>query len=108
MQIENLTPNQVGPVEDFLREMQKSNPQLTWVKFPMGVAPPHLNQDPGLSHHTRHVVHPEISADTTERLLRLEEKIDALYAKLNLIFGDQVLLNGHFVSVNYRNAANNG
>lgn len=35
-----------------------------------------------------------------ERLSVLESKMDQILAKLNLIFGDQVLINGQFCSTN--------
>lgn len=42
-----------------------------------------------------------VDADIEKRLGVLEAKMDQILAKLNLIFGDQVLINGRFCSTNF-------
>jgi len=94
MKIENLTPQQTGTVESFLKELQKSNPHLGWHAYPMGEDTPHVTPHP-----IHHVVHPEISKDIEERLLLIEEKLDKLLSNLALVFGSHVLVNGRFVNI---------
>ena len=79
----------MGKVESLLGTMKLVNPQLNWQVF----------TDDAKPHPTHHVVHPEVSEDTTQRLLRIEEKVDTLLTRLDLIFGDQVLVNGKFTNI---------
>ena len=91
MIIQNLTPQQAGTVDNFLKELEKSNPGLSWTTFPMGAQP----------HPIHHVVHPEVTQDTTERLIRIEEKLDTMLTRLDLIFGDHALVDGRFVQIKH-------
>lgn len=76
--IENLTEEDQALLQTVLENMQKANPQLAWEINPM-----------------------ESDSDISSRLLLLEQKIDKLINKLELIFGDQILHNGKFINIKH-------
>jgi hypothetical protein len=84
MIIENLNPQDTKDLNEFLTDMQRANPQLKWDIFPMGEK-------------THHVVHPEISQDMKDALLKIQGEIALLHNKIELIFGGHVLMHGRFV-----------
>ena len=77
MEAKNLTPENVQSLSDQFNQMTHSNPDLDY-KF-------HKQED-GIEHDSE--------------IRRLEQKIDAINTKLDLIFGDSVLINGQFRSIN--------
>jgi len=108
MIIKNLTPNQLGSVETLLTTMQDSNPTLTWATFPMEVKPhPIHHEDPRNPKGTTRFDEADKAlflgdkylTPVEERLQRIEDKVDTLLNRLDLIFGDQVVLNGRFVNI---------
>ena len=105
MNIINLTPQQEGVVSNFLEELKKENPQLDWVSYPMSESPPGFKEmgdflaGEAKPHPSHYIVHPEISKDFEERLLLIEQKVDAVLNRLEAIFGDQVLINGRFLDL---------
>lgn len=69
-QIGNLNKENLDGVKDFVKTMQGHSPEVTIKTYPMDEKP----------------------ADVKE----LAIKIDALSAKIDLIFGDAILINGRF------------
>lgn len=80
MEIRNLREPDVEALQEKVRELQRENPDIRSRLF--GI--------PEEDHN-----HVEI----LEKLNRLEDKLDALTRKIELIFGDSVLINGRFESI---------
>ena len=80
MEARNLTQENVKDLDAVMKDLQEDNPDLSYKFF---------NQNDGL------VVEQNIQID----IERLEKKIDILQSKINLIFGDQVLMNGYWKTI---------
>ena len=78
--VENLTERDVTNLDLHLKEAQKHNPDLKWNFYEQGRA----EQQP---------------KDEQPSNKAIFEKLEALERKLNLIFGNAVLMHGKFVDV---------
>lgn len=90
MKIENMNPKNLKDLNEFLLDMEKTNPLLTWETFSQGEVKPHP---------IHHVVHPEISQSIEDRLLKIQGEIALLHNKIELIFGGHVMMHGRFVKL---------
>ena len=72
-QIDNLRPEDVDGLKNFIDVMTQSNPDVTIKTYPMDKKP----------------------VDVRE----LADKVDALSAKLDKIFGNAVLIDGRFIEI---------
>jgi hypothetical protein len=108
MKIENLTPQQVEYVESLLGTMKLANPHLLWETYAMGAEPhPIHHEDPRNPKGATDINEADVAlflgedylTPVEERLKRVEDKVDTLLTRLDLIFGDQVLLQGRFVNI---------
>lgn len=72
-QINNLNPENLDGLKGFVKNMQQNSPEVTIKTYPMDQGP--------------------ISNE------ELAEKVDKLSAKIDLIFGNSVLINGVFQEI---------
>lgn len=77
MEAKNLTQENVASLTRRLKKMTNDNPDLNYKFF---------EQEDGI--------------EQDSSIQRLEQKIDALSAKLDLIFGDYVLIDGQWINKN--------
>jgi hypothetical protein len=108
MIIKELTLQQTREVTDLLNDLKQVNPKLSWESSPMGAQPhPIHHEDPRNPIGTTRFdeVDREIFlgdkylTPVEERLQRIEEKVDTLLNRLDLIFGDHAMVNGRFVHI---------
>lgn len=72
MQVENAMPMQIAELEKIVEGMKEQNPEITATSMTMK------------------------ELDVLKRLDAIEAKVDRIINKLQLIFGDHVLINGNF------------
>jgi hypothetical protein len=110
MIIHNLTESQAENIQAELKVMAENNPHLAWQLYSQEGVKPHPihHEDPRNPIGTTRFdeVDREIFlgdkylTPVEERLQRIEEKVDTLLNRLDLIFGDHAMVNGRFVDLN--------
>lgn len=75
MEIRNLREIESEILQNVVQKMQEVSPEISYRTFKQGEEP---------------------KVNDTERLDALEQKIDKLISKIELIFGDSVLIDGRF------------